>query len=118
MLCRIRRRGHLEGRAAAPSEACLAGITYDGRKCLEQRAKAMDLRAAFERASGDFLKAFLGALGRGDWVAMFLALKILVGKHQLAPRLAHVPLDIVGEHAQEDVCSHPALQMMVDGADV
>jgi len=30
----------------------------------------------------------------------FFALQVLVGKHQLAPRLAHVPLDVVGEHAQ------------------
>ena len=49
---------------------------------------------------------------------MFFALQVLVGKHQLAPRLAHVPLDIVGEHAQEDVRPHAVFQMMVDGSDM
>jgi len=49
---------------------------------------------------------------------MLFALQIFVGKHQLTPRLAHVPFDIVGEHAQEDVCAHAALQMMMDRADM
>ncbi len=54
---------------------------------------------SFEFASGDFVERGLGSLGGGDRIAMFFALQVLVGKHQLAPRLAHVPLDIVGEHA-------------------
>jgi hypothetical protein len=31
-----------------------------------------------------------------------------IGKQQGAPCLAHVPLDVVGEHAQEDVHSYAA----------
>ncbi len=57
--------------------------------------------AASERSAG------------GDRIAMFFALQILVGKQQLAPGLAHVPLDIVGEHAQEDVRAHAAFE--IDG---
>ena len=30
-----------------------------------------------------------------------------VAEHQLAPGFAHVPLDVVGEHAQQGVRAHP-----------
>src|SRR5262245_27364889 len=43
---------------------------------------------------------------------------ILVGKHQFLPGLAHVPLDIVGEHAQENVRAHTGLETMMDGPDL
>jgi hypothetical protein len=49
---------------------------------------------------------------------MFFALQVLIGKHQLAPRLAHVPFDVVSEHAQEDMRADTALQTLVDGTDV
>ena len=45
-----------------------------------------------------------------------LACLIGVGEHQLAPGLAHVPLDVVGEHAQEDVRAHPIGGAVVDRA--
>jgi hypothetical protein len=38
-----------------------------------------------------------------------------VGKQQLFPGVAHVPLHIVGEHAKEDVRAHAVLEAMVDG---
>ena len=47
-----------------------------------------------------------------------LGIEILVGEEQWAPRLAHVPLGVVGERAQEDVCPHPILQPVVDRADL
>jgi hypothetical protein len=47
-----------------------------------------------------------GGCGR---VALELGGLILVGKEQLAPRFAQVPLDVVGEHAQEDVAAHQAI---------
>jgi hypothetical protein len=33
-------------------------------------------------------------------------------------QISHVPLDVVGEHAQKDVGPHPILQSMVDRADL
>ncbi len=42
MLCRIRRRGHLEGRAAVFADARLAGVAYDGGEFGKQRSKAVD----------------------------------------------------------------------------
>jgi hypothetical protein len=51
-------------------------------------------------------------------IALALGLKILVGEQQLAPGLAHVPLDVVGEHVHEDVGAHARLEPMVDRADL
>ena len=42
MLCRIRRRSHLEGRTAVFADARLAGVAYDGGEFGKQRAKAVD----------------------------------------------------------------------------
>ena len=43
-------------------------------------------------------------------------LLIGIGKHQFAPGFAHVPLEVVGEHAQEDVRAHPIGCAVMDGA--
>ncbi len=43
---------------------------------------------------------------------------ILVGKEQFAPGLLQVPLDGVGEHAEEDVGPDPIAQTVMDGADL
>jgi hypothetical protein len=51
-------------------------------------------------------------------IALALGLKILVGEQQLTPGLAHVPLDVVGEHVQEDVGAHARLEPMVDRPDL
>ena len=60
--------------------------------------------------------AACGALGRCHRIARGLGLLVGVGKHQFAPGLAHVPLDVVGEHAQEDMRAHPIGQTVVDRA--
>ena len=60
--------------------------------------------------------AALERCGRRDRVARGLGMLLGVGEHQLAPGLAHVPLDVVGEHAQEDVRAHPIGGAVVDRA--
>ena len=54
----------------------------------------------------------------GDRIATCLALLILIGKEQFTPHLAHVPLNVVGQHAQEDVGTDSGLEPMMDGADM
>jgi hypothetical protein len=41
---------------------------------------------------------------------------IFVGEEQAGPRFAHMPLDIVGEHAQQDVCARDIDAARQDGA--
>ena len=62
-----------------------------------------------------FSQRRLGALGRCHRVASGLALLVLIAEQQRAPGFEHVPLDVVGEHAQEDVCTHARLEAMADG---
>ena len=57
-----------------------------------------------------------GALGRRDRVARVLGVLVLVGEEERTQRLLHVPLDVVGEHAQEDVGAHAILVVVVDRA--
>ena len=42
MLCGIRRRSQLEGRAAVLADARLAGVAHEGGEVDEQRAEAMN----------------------------------------------------------------------------
>ncbi len=54
------------------------------------------------------------ALGWRHRIARGLGGLLGVGEHQFAPGLAHVPLDVVRQHAQQDVRAHPIGQAMVD----
>ena len=42
-------------------------------------------------------------------------LEVFVGEQERTPGLQHVPLDVVGEQAQENVGANAALQVVVDG---
>jgi hypothetical protein len=102
-LCR--RRGSLVLRTMVDSSSSSVRKLCTGELSLSLRVATLSC-AASDRA----------AAATGS--RCFFALQVLVGKHQLAPRLAHVPLNIVGEHAQEDVRPHALLQTMMDGTDV
>jgi hypothetical protein len=39
-------------------------------------------------------------------------------EQQRCQRPAHVPLDVIGEHAEKDMRLHPAGEAIVDGADL
>ena len=45
-------------------------------------------------------------------------MRVVLIKEQGSERLAHVPLDVIGEHAQEDVATHPVGTVMVDGTNL
>ena len=58
------------------------------------------------------------AFGRRHRITGGLGRLVLVGKEQFAPGLAHMPLDGVGEHAEEDVGADSITQAVMDGADL
>ena len=57
----------------------------------------------------------LGELRWRDRVARSLRVVIGVGECQRTPTPAHVPLDVVGHHAEEKRSAHPIGRAMVSG---
>ena len=106
----------LESRRIGPGVGRAAGVAHDGGEFGHQGREAVRGRAVVQRVAGRLGQRRLGALGRRHRIARGLGLLIGVGEHQLAPGLAHVPLDVVGEHAQEDVRAHPIGGAVVDRA--
>ena len=49
---------------------------------------------------------WLGTQSLRHGITRGLGLLVGIGELQLAPGLAHVPVDLVGQHAQEDVCTY------------
>ena len=57
-----------------------------------------------------------GALGGGDGVAGVG--DVLVGEGELGERVAQVPGEVAGEHADQDVAADPVGEVVVDGPQV
>jgi tetratricopeptide (TPR) repeat protein len=109
-------RGHKCGAVVVPARATL--IPDDGAEILQE-----GLEAVHRGAVGELMRrGFLGGgrrAGRGcHRIASRLRLLILIGKHQRSPRLAHVPLDVIGQHAEENMAAHAGFEMMVNRAHV
>jgi len=83
-------------------------IGEQGLKAVDGRAVGGSLRSRFEGGTGG------GLLGGDHILARFR--RLVVVKEHWSQRLAHVPLDVIGEHAQEDMGSHAILVAVVDGA--
>ena len=77
------------------------------RTMVERSSRSVPKLCVGEPAGGNHFERRRRSLGGGDRIAVLIAFEILVGKHPLAQRLAHVPLDVVGEHAQEDMRPDP-----------
>src|ERR1700719_4379525 len=95
-----------------------AGVTYEGREFGDEGAQTVDWRSVFSRVGVDFLKRGRRALGRCDRITRCLGGLIFISEQQRAPRFDQMPLDVVSEHAQEDVRTDPALESVVDRADL
>ena len=113
-----------EGRRIGFSR-CAARIAHDGGKLCEERLEAVDRRAVCVVSTRDLRFRACRAFGRRYRVAGGLGRLILVGKEQLALGRLQVPLDVVGEHAEEDMgadrpCGRqcPVAQAMVGGPDL
>ena len=65
----------------------------------------------------DFLERGLERLAGATGSRLALALD-LHRRTAIAPGLDHVPLDVIGEHAQEDVRAHAALESVMDRTDL
>ena len=83
-----------------------ARVAHDRGELGEECLEAVDGRAVLVVPTRDLRFRPGGALGRGHRVAGGLGGLILVCEEQCAPGLFQVPLDVVGEHAKEDVGAH------------
>ena len=79
---------------------------------VEKLCTAGHLRGACECLAQGFGERLAGATG--SRVAWRPGLR---RRTSAAPGLGHVPFDVVGEHAQEDVGAHPVGEAVMDGAD-
>ena len=94
------------------------GIAVDAFQMSDESSEAVCRSAIVEAGGGRLSLRILAALGGGDRIAGardFLAFGIR--KEESAPGFAHVPFDVVGEHAEKEVGADPVRGAMVDGTD-
>lgn len=114
LLLRVGGREDLEGRCVGSGGGRAAGVAYDGGKSFEQGREAVRGRTIVQRVASRFGQRRLGALSRCHRIARALGCLVGVGEQQLAPGFAHMPFNVVGEHAQQDVRTHPIGAAVVD----
>ncbi len=95
-----------------------ARVTHNRRELRKKRLEAMDRRPVLVVPPCDLGFGARRAFGGRHRVARRLGRLILVGKEQFAPGLFQMPLDVVGEHAEEDVGAYTIAQAVMDGADL
>ena len=69
-----------------------------------------------KRAGTGFAPGGRRALCRSHRIPCGLGRLISVGEQQFTQSFAQVPLDVISEHAQEDMCPHPISQAMMNRA--
>ncbi|MFO1332174.1 MAG: DEAD/DEAH box helicase [Rubrivivax sp.] len=112
----VGRRDDVEGRRLESGAGCAAGVAHDRAQLGHQGREAVHGRAVVELSAGHLLQRRLRSPRRRHRIAGELGRLIDVGEHQLAPSLAHVPLDVVGQHAKQDVRAHAIGRAVVDRA--
>ena len=94
-----------------------AGVLAACPEVVEQCAQAMYRPAIIGFLRAFFLAGTLGCLGLGDGVALpSCRVEFVVLEQHRRQGLPHVPLDVVGEHAQKDVGAHVGFAAVADGA--
>ena len=116
-LQRMGLRGHGEGGRLGLGGRT-AGIAHDRGEFREKRPEAVEGGAVLGVPTGDHGSGRFGPLGRGYRVAGGPGSLILVGKEEFPPGLPEMPLDMVGEQAQEEVGPDPIRQPVVEGTDL
>jgi len=98
----------------------LNAVVDDGGQIAQQRLETMDLKAILGRLGHGLALGGLGALrGRNDGAACSPALSgIVIIEQNRRQQAAHMPLDVVSEHAEQDVSADAIRQAMVNGPDV
>ena len=106
--------------ALARSSSCrIAKSAIDAtRQVLHEGAEAVRGRAVVEPVRGGFRRGRRGACGGGDGIARRFGVLVFIGEEHGPPRFAHVPLHMVGEHAEEDVAADAIFEAVVDGPDL
>jgi transposase len=96
------------------------GVAREGCEFCEQGLEAVDRQAVVGALGGGLATRSLGALsGSDDGGSCGGSLGALMIVEQVrSERLAHVPLEIVGEHAQQHMGADPIGQAMVDRSDL
>jgi hypothetical protein len=76
-------------------------------------ASAVHAGAVLQRPVRDFAHCAGRAPGRRDRIALRFGRLFFVGEQQRALGMHHVPLDVKGEHAQQQVGTHPVGQPVI-----
>ncbi len=111
--------GH-HGEGPVGSDGGDDGVARQGREVRQQTLEAVDGEAVFGASSGAFGESGGGAFGLGDEAGSqgLGGLFVVVVIEHRREAGAQVPFEIVGEHAQEHMCSDGFLQPMIDRSDV
>ena len=107
----------VEGRSVGGGEDTVFG---DGSEILEQGMEAVDGKVGGGTLGGSFAarigRGASGGNGRGSVRRVGMA-EFVIEEHG-GESLSHVELDVVGEHAEEDVGTDARGQVVIDGADL
>ena len=98
----------------------LAGVANDRGEVCQQGAEAVHGQPVSGSLALGLGSGRRGRLRRGDDRATrFLCpLAIVVVEENRRQIAAHVPLDVVGEHAEKDVAAYPVLEAVMNRADL
>ncbi len=108
------RRGE-QGEGFVATEA--DGVAGQGCHVCDERPEAVDGQPVFGSLGLGFALGGWGGLGLGDWGGApgFAGVPVMVVEQHWSQRLAHVPFEIVGEHAEQDMGAHPRCGPMEHG---
>jgi hypothetical protein len=96
------------------------GVSGEGCEIGEEGAKAVDAQAVVCSLGSNLAAGGVGSQGgRDDGFAQGGgAGAVVILEEDGGEGLAHVPLEVIGEHAEEDVGAHAVGEAMVDGSDL
>ncbi len=90
-------------------------VLHEGPEMLHQCIETMHRRALFQQPGLCLVLGRPGASCRGDGIPLWcLVPQLGIGQGEGSPCLTHMPLDIIGKHADEQVTADPILQSMVN----
>src|SRR5215471_5765631 len=115
-----RRRGGDQAEAISLVEGAAHLVECAGREVAQQAVKAVDRAAIGGDFAGTLAQRGQRRLSRGDDRGALAGggSGIVVIEQHRFEALTHVPFDMAGKHAQEDLGAHPRRQPMVDRAQV
>ena len=109
-----------QGEGLLGSDGGDEGVLGEGRQIGEKGSEAVDREAVAGSAGGLLGDGGAGALGFGDdaGALRFGGLLVAVVVEHRRQALAHMPFQVVGEHANKDVAAHAIGQPVIDRPDL